>query len=800
MTRLIELSKTNYGSLLKQLYSAGIQAVSEKNWATLKSTAALMEQPSFAILQVHKHIAELKKQLPNQSAEFNAQPYHEIIHWARLTQPAYRKWQAQQIEWFNDPLWWHHHLEQIKKLPLDQQQQVHQVLHELQKTWIWQNAYAHYSTIDIIHVYETVIPVFSEWLHYAKTELKERNNTLTPRLKRFYQNYLTWFEGALAEEKALLRTCMRERLVVGIKKGYGVWDNVIAGIRDELKMMGILPKEPKLDKALAYGHLTPQAFVTIRKIIEQEGNPAEKNALYALTGDYPNAFDKSPTFYQHYRIDSQGCCYFIPPARSDMIPMKPPFYLKLPRFLQQLFWGDVLIYTFFQQANCQFLLAQNRALLKTPLDTLSVAVEQLLDHPAWKQSRLCLQLCRMEYERTTQWLKHILLFFFPSVKTLLEGYQADLKANAENWANQQLLILKEKIKNTQSQSLTSEQKNTINTAFLQLEQVHHQWDFSATFLSQLTDAKQAYTDDNLIQEMVASMATVTMTTPMPSLPAREAFPLALRQVIQLMIQTNTLPTECLAELEAQLATDKSDYDSVTLRCWVENYLVNAPNLSRNLAAGLQAVLDDPKFSQTALDRAENKALRALSQSVVDAVTSQIAKPTAQTLSLWDKNPWDYSEDEFQLHCHALKQQFAQLPPDLSLAENEKLCQYTLRFLKQIYDLTHWDAFVLKQDRINQMLNTLIEVTRTTFALHQTLRSVVDMLSGVTAQRWALSKNILLMAEIRTLENFINRPTLNLFNQEAASYASQAELQFSKSRGSKNAETTTLENTETLQLR
>lgn len=797
MTRLFELAKINYSLLLKQLHTAGIEAVSEKNWSTLKSTAALIEQPSFAILKVHEQITELKKQLPDRSTEFNAQPYREIIHWARFIQPAYQSWQTQQIEFFNDPLWWHSCFGQSKKLPLAQQEHASKVLHDLQKTWIWQGAYAHYSTLDVIHVYEIVIPVFSEWLYYAKTELKKRENSLPVRLKTFYENYLVWFESALAEEKALLRNCLRDRLAIGLKKGYGVWDNVIESMREELKSIGILRREPKLEKALAYGYLTPDAFVTIRRIIAQEGTEQEKTALYALTDDYPQTFDKSSTFYQHYRFDAQGCRYFIPPARSDMIPIKPPLYLQLPRFLQQLFWGDVVIYTFFQHANCQFLLAQNMAILATPVDTSSMTLDGLLDHPAWKQSHLCLQLCRAEYERTNQWLTHVLLFLFPSLKALLQGYQADLKANAESWATKQLLILREKIKVSEGQSMTSEQQNAIKAAFLHLKQAHHQWVFSADFLKELNNTKRAYAG-KLNEETIIVSAPIV--TPIPSLPPREAFPLTLKHVIQLMTQADSLPVDGLTALEAQLQTDKSHYDSIALRGWLEDYLVNTPNLPRNLVAGLQAVLDDPQFSEKTLDRAENKALRELTKSIASAATSQLAKPIPETSVLWDKDAWDYGEEEFQSHGYALKQSFANLPQGLSVDENKKLCQYTLRFFKHIYDLTDWDAFALKQDQINQMLNTLIEVTGTTFALHQILRSVTDMLSTVTAQRWNLSKEILLMTEIQTLENFIHRPAVNLFDQEAASYTSQAELQFSRRRASQNVETVALASTEPLQLR
>ncbi len=67
MTRLFEIAKTTYADLLKQLHEAGIDAVSEKNWSRLQSTAQLIDKPEFATAKVHEQIAGLKKQLLHES-------------------------------------------------------------------------------------------------------------------------------------------------------------------------------------------------------------------------------------------------------------------------------------------------------------------------------------------------------------------------------------------------------------------------------------------------------------------------------------------------------------------------------------------------------------------------------------------------------------------------------------------------------------------------------------------------------------------------------------------------------------
>ena len=122
MTRILEIAKTNYSSLLQQVHELGIKTVSEKNWLVLKSTAELILNPKFAVFQIHQHIHKLKQKLPDKSVEFNAAPYQEVIQWARLIQPNYRKRQAKTIECLNDPLWWHHCVEKVKTLPIESQE------------------------------------------------------------------------------------------------------------------------------------------------------------------------------------------------------------------------------------------------------------------------------------------------------------------------------------------------------------------------------------------------------------------------------------------------------------------------------------------------------------------------------------------------------------------------------------------------------------------------------------------------------------------------------------------------------
>jgi len=477
MTRLFELARTSYSSLLKQWYEAGIEAVSEKNWSMLKSTSALIYQPASEIQKVHEHIAKLKKQLSNTT---NLQHHDEIIRWERLIDPAYRKWQAQQIEWFDDPFFWYQYFEKISNFPLEQQKTAEIILHQLQETWISQGTYAHYSTLDVIHVYQTIMPVFSKWLHDAKTEFQKQQAVLAVDFRESYQEYLTWFETALQQEKTLLRTCLQGRLTIGLKKGYGAWDNVVGSMRDALKAISVLPQEPKLNRALAYGHLTPHAFVTIKQIIEQDGNEEEKTALYVLPY-YPQPLDQQ---------DLKNCKNYSLLSKSDTSLPKFSFYHYLPRFLQRLFWDEEIRERFFQHPHYPFLLAQETAFLKSEADLSNIRVDNFLSHPAWQQNRMCLNLLGTEYQRAEKWLKYPFNFFFPATVKQLQAYQQLLKNSADRWVAKQIVTLKQVM--TEDGLLSENEKLALETTWVHIDAVQNQWLFSENILNDLNKFKLQY--------------------------------------------------------------------------------------------------------------------------------------------------------------------------------------------------------------------------------------------------------------------------------------------------------------------
>ncbi len=529
MTRLFELARTSYHPLLKQWYEAGIEAVSEKNWSMLKSTSALIYQPASEIQKVHEHIAKLKKQSSNTT---NLQHHDEIIRWERLIDPAYRKWQAQQIEWFDDPFFWYQCFEKINNFPLEQQKPAETILHQLQETWISQGTYAYYSTLDVIHVYQTIMPVFSQWLYDAKIEFQKQQAALAVDFRKSYQEYLTWFEMALQQEKTLLRTCLQERLTIGLKKGYGTWDNVVGSMRDTLKAIGVLPQEPKLDRALAYGHLTPQAFVDIKQIIEQDGNEEEKAVLYTLPY-YCQSFNQATKFWQYNCKNLQSANCHFPLSENYTPSFKTSFYQHLPRFLQWLFWDEEVRERFFQHPHCQFLRAQETAFLTAEVDLSNVILGNFLYHPAWLQNQMCLNLLCTEHQRIEKWLKHPLAFFFPATVKRLQDYQQSLKNSAQHWITKQAMILKQAMAGKETILLSENEQSSLKNAWVHIDALQNHSLFSKDILDKLAQLKLQYqalcfpkpNQANLSAALLEQNSTIIHHTDAASYASQKAFSL-----------------------------------------------------------------------------------------------------------------------------------------------------------------------------------------------------------------------------------------------------------------------------------
>lgn len=484
MTYLFEIAKTDYPVLFKQLQGLGLVAVSLKHWTQLQSMAqcmAALPSPKIPEKMADTNAVEIKK--TNTISKTSGLDAIPSLH------PLQEKWQQLHINFFNDPLWWSQSAEKIKSLPLRQQQKAEAVLSQLQQTWYREGYYAHYSTLSLLSLYESVLPVFSTWLYDAKTELKKHCHEVLPHLLHAYQHYLAWFEQALLAEKATLRTCLQGRLRVGLSAGNGRWDNLILAMCGQLQALAILPKPPPFTTDFADGHLTPKAFVRIRQIIEADGTDAEKKAFYAL--DYHRHFDCTDLVTPaYYRFNDEGTSYLIPPSLTNIIPLKPPFYKRLPTFLQGLFWGEQVSSAFFQHPHCQFLLAQEVAFLHKVPDTTHLCLANLRHHPTWQQNHRCVQTVLSEYQRAEKWLTYrpVLAFLFPTAIRLLQQYQQSLKHSAHQWIKKQGRMLKQVMEAQEDHPLLEAAEKAILTdVFDQLCVIQKTWDLSDEGLCELSD-------------------------------------------------------------------------------------------------------------------------------------------------------------------------------------------------------------------------------------------------------------------------------------------------------------------------
>jgi hypothetical protein len=771
MTYLFEIAKTSYADLLKKLHESGIEAVSPENWSRLQSTAQLIDQPEFAILKVREGIFRLRRRLlASQSEFFSAQHYQDILHWARLSHPTYQKWQQTQRDFFDDPLWWSGCFEKVKSLPLTQQANAQAVLERLQQTWMLESRYAHYSTLDLLHVYQSLMPVFSEWLGYAKTELEKHRAKVSPDLLNAYQHYLTWFEEALLAEKATLRACLQGRLALGLRAGNGSWDNVINALYVELQTLDILPQQRKLAKALGYGHLTPEAFVDIRAIIEGDGSQAEKKAFYAL--DYHRSFESTDNrMYPHYRFDEHGHSYFIPPRLSAEIPLTPPFYAQLPAFLHPLFWGEMVAFAFFQHPHCQFLLAQEAAFLNTPLPLTNIIHDHLLHHPTWQQSAMCLSYLARECQRVEKWLKYkpVIAFLFPSAINLLQTYQQLLEDNAHCWMMKQVTMLKQVMTVKENQLLEASEKATLRKALAQLESLQQAWHFSGDVLSELNNL-------TLSCHRLCHPGKDEIKSS-PDLSVRHQFHQFIAQAVHVFEITQTTSAIDLSALKDQLCVDPALYDSMALRLWLVDS-IKAGTLPSELNVRLQAILDQPQFCETTLDRAENRALGELKKRLPEMLTPVAKDP----LAVLDENPWNYHAQPLVVHCQAMKDATVALTDPSIILWQEKFSKYALRFLKELQNLPNWEAFVAHRAQTTQILDLLMEISATHFtALHCTLTHLSVAEKKLTSDHWELFKEIYLTVPIQSLTACLaaeSTPVI-VVNLDAVSYESQKEFAFLK---------------------
>lgn len=752
MPRLFDYLKTPYPEEFKSLHAAGIQAVSLANWATLQNIAAQLEKSELATCKVRERLKQLKQKMVDRPSDVTS--HRERLHWSRLLRPGYLKWQQHHIAQLNDPRWWQQCFETAKSFSSEKQHAAEITLRELQATWSVQSAYAHYSTIDLIHVYQAVMPVFAEWLQDAQREWLQHAHRFTTSQQRAYQTYLTEFEAALVEEKQRLRACLQGRLKVGIQKGNGTRDNLLDALRDKLKSIGLLAPNPRIEKALAYGHLTPQAFVAIEAIFQQDGSESEKQAFFALPYYCPRV-DNSADFNKHKeKMLSQNNRTHLP-SRSDVMPDQPPFYRRLPRFLHWLFWDEQVNDQFFRRAEHRSLQWHENAFLVP--DRQSPLLH--LDYDAvWQTGQTALNDLITERERVRYWLAHPLAFFFPSTVKRLVDYAESLAQRADMWVARQLRIVMDVMAAKANQPFNEAEKAALEKAMRGLQAAKTQWQLSPATLSTLNQFEISYAQVTPSHTEPRSSDDAAIENLTHTMPRTEQLNSALLQAIEVFESTHTVSDSIVLSLKKALQADAALCDKRLLRLQVRDYLKQLPP---SLQSTLQAILDQPQFSQVELNVSPATTFHSIAQP---CVTSLVTMPFVEaTYPALDENPWDYAQSDFVQHRETLKSYTLRHEDNDIVLLHQKLRRYTLGVLKHIVALSDWDDFIRYRHQITDLLETLAEVTNIFYpALHNDLVPMLREIESLHSGHWEMFKKRTLGIEIRVLERLLD-PSRTLHN-------------------------------------
>ncbi len=164
--------KLDNEALFTSLRNQGFTAVFDKNWQKILKSIELLESNDLAHFKIQQEIKHLREQAAKSSS---LDSVNAVLQLSRWITPTYLTWRKNQIALFNNPAWWDKRLAAAKNLEQPAQDKALQTIPILQELWKQQSHYAFYSTIDLINVYETIFPLFTEWLSYAQAELAYSN-------------------------------------------------------------------------------------------------------------------------------------------------------------------------------------------------------------------------------------------------------------------------------------------------------------------------------------------------------------------------------------------------------------------------------------------------------------------------------------------------------------------------------------------------------------------------------------------------------------------------------------------------
>jgi len=712
---LFAFLKLDNKALFNSLINYGFKAVSDENWQKLLKGIELLESNQWAHFKIRQEIKHLREEAAKSS---HADSANAVLQLSRWVMPTYLTWQKKQIAFFNNPAWWEKRLIAAKRLEKPEQDKAHQTIPFLRKLWEQQNHYAFYSTLDLINVYETIFPLFDEWLIYAKTELKKKSPRLLKEVFNQYEQYLKNVEKSIAHEKQQVRMALKARLVAGVAQQNFQCDEVVDWMQAELQAVGVLPVKKSSPNQDTSGYITASVWWKMQQIIEQEGDESEKGEWYSLSYNT----HRNPThlvFHERYRLAHQGHTYRIPAELTEDIPIVPPFYLQLPRFLHWFFITDRFYYTFFQNATCQYLLAMEQSFeqWKCPL---GISLATLEKNPSWQGLQNLWSHLDAERTRIEQIQKRLFIFVRQDITLLLESYHRHLEAFANEIVMRQMALINETLKPFDQKKLTEHEKQQLERFLKAIEQTETRW-------KRTVNVKMACS--HLILHCHHLLNRPVVTT--------EKLEVATRAV-EALNQEKTVTVEAL----------------------------DAIKTTQNSLALSECVTEADSYTKAQFTLETHLA----NEKVPDLLTVELLK-----------NPLNKDQDALTRHLQALKTYHAwvlrEKPPLMDpVILNDHLCHYAYRFLQSIHELPSQTAFLEKNSMIKQVVGTLQYLTETTFpALYRTLTTVTKMNihQPLYVDDWKLFRQCELLPPLNTLKEYLaERGLENQVNHEVSTATHQ----------------------------
>ena len=713
---LFAFLKLDNQALFTSLRNQGFKAVSDKHWQKLVNAIKLLESNDLAHFKIRQAIKRLEEQAVKSPSASLVNAVLQLSQWIK---PTYFAWQKKQIALFNNPAWWEKRLAAANQLEQPARNKAIQTIPFLRQLWEQQNHYALYSTLDLIHVYETVFPLFSEWLIYAQTELQHKKQQLSQPLLRQYEAYLSHVKATIEAEKRQVRLAFKARLVAGVTQQNVQFEEVISLMQAELYALDVLPMENRSPNEDYSGYLTPPVWLKMQHLIEQEGSEAEKVDWYSLSY---NAH-RNPTdllFYEHYRSTHQGHTYRIPSEFAFSLPLNPPFYLILPHFLHWFFITDRFYYTFFQHPTCQYVLAieQSFEQWKCPA---KVSLATLEKNQAWQGLQNLWEHLAAEKTRIENIQKNVFIFARREIVSLLEKYHKHLEAFANEIVLKQIALMNEAMKPFHQKNLTDNEKHRLEQLLQVLQSTEKTWPRTANVKIELTQLI-------LHCHHLLNRPVVTTET----------------------LEAATIAIDALNKGE-KLTSDALD----------------AIKTTQNSLALSECVTEANRYTQARFTIKTSLA----KEKIPDLLKAELLE-----------NPLQKDQETVTLHLQKLKTYhpwiLRETPPLMDpVILNDQLCYYTYIFLQSVYELPSKQTFLAKNAVLKQVIGTLQYLTETTFsALHCTLTPLmkININQPVYTDDWQLFRQCELLPPLNTLKKYLTDRGLEQHLHHALTTTNQPE--------------------------